>query len=65
MITLETNEKSDNDWNERLLNSPIGTIYHTKEYASVQELLNRKPLFLKFINQKGDIVGQMLVSLYS
>jgi len=65
MITLEINKKSDNGWNERLLNSPIGTIHHTKEYASVQELLNRKPLFLKFINQKGDIVGQMLVTMYS
>jgi len=65
MITLEINKKSDNGWNERLLNSPLGTIYHTKEYASVQELLNRKPLFLKFINQKGDIIGQMLVTIYS
>jgi len=53
MITLEINKKSDNGWNERLLNSPLGTIYHTKEYASVQELLNRKSLFLKFIIQEG------------
>ncbi len=65
MITYEIHEKPDREWNERLLQSPLGTIYHTKEYANVQEFLNRKPLFIKFINQKGEITAQMLVVLYS
>lgn len=65
MISIETQDKPDNKWNERLIQTPFGTIYHTKEYAAVLEWLGRKPLFIKFIDSKGNIIAQMLGNIYS
>ncbi len=65
MITLEVTDQPDHTWNNRLLNSPYGTIYHTKEHASMLEWLGRKPYFIKFLDNKGHIVAQMLGTVYS
>lgn len=65
MITLEINDIPDENWNTRLLNSKSGTIFQTKEFASYTEkALNRQSTFLKFINENGSIVGQLLLSQY-
>jgi len=65
MISIEVNDTCDEDWNNRLLNSTIGSIYHTKEYAQFVKHKGWSPKFLKFIDQSGKIVGQLLVSTYS
>jgi len=51
----------DSDWNKRLENSPLGTIYQTKEYASyIQSRLKAKPLFITFNSKNGDIIAHLL-----
>lgn len=66
MISIEADEKPDSNWNLRLLNSPHGTIYQTKEIAAYLEtVLRSKNIFLKFVNERGKIVGQLLLSTYS
>jgi len=65
MISCEDSEKPDPDWNKRLLKSNLGTIYHTKQYGSVIEFIDREPHFVTFSNQKGEIVAQILLSTYS
>jgi hypothetical protein len=62
MISLTMDDIADPLWNKRLLSSQLGTIYQTKEYAKYLELrLKIKPIFLKFINEKGSIIGQLLL----
>ncbi len=66
MITLEFTEKPDTNWNNRLLDSPMGTIYQTKEYAEFTELArNWETCYLKFVNSNGKIVGQLMLKVYS
>lgn len=61
MITIEKTFEPDLNWNKRLETNSQGSIYHTTEYAYVQNDLNFKPIFLKFVNSTGNIVGQMLI----
>lgn len=61
MITLEIDEKPDTDWNNRLLNSEGGNIYQTKEYGIHLIRMGQTPYFVKFINGKGNIIGQLLL----
>ena len=65
MISVEESESSDKNWNSRLSSSNLGTIYHTKEYADFLISKNYQPIFLKFLDSSGTIVGQLLVSSYS
>jgi len=66
MISIELDDKADSNWNYRLSNSLHGTLFQTKEYAAyVKDVSNWNPLFIKFISEKGEIVGQLLVSIYS
>ena len=59
MITIDESEP-DKNWNSRLLESGFGTIYQTKEMKINLEKQKFNPKFLKFINEQGDIVGQLL-----
>lgn len=61
MILIETNNKPDANWNERLKESPYGTIFHSTEYALSKQIRGNGTLFLKFIDNTGNIVGQQLV----
>lgn len=64
MILIETNNKPDHNWNDRLLGSKTGTIYQTKEIAMYhQHSLGWEPLFMKFTNSSGRIVGQLLIEI--
>jgi len=62
MLSIEATESPDKGWNKRLLDSNLGTIYQTKEWAAYLSSLKQEPLFMKFIGKKGEIVGQLLVS---
>jgi lipid II:glycine glycyltransferase (peptidoglycan interpeptide bridge formation enzyme) len=61
MLTVESSEKADSRWNKRLLESGLGTIFQTEERSKLLELINGKTVFLKFIDSKGSIVGQVLL----
>ena len=63
MITMEKSDKADTNWNTRLCNSGFGTIYQSKEYGRVSKESN-KP-FLKFVNENGNIVAQLVLNGYS
>jgi len=62
MISIELSSTPDPKWNDRLSTSPFATIYHTKEYASVQNDLGNVPIFIKFLDNTGSIVAQMVIT---
>jgi len=61
MISLEVTDKPDKNWDNRLLQTFQGTVYQTQECANAAKLLGNEPLFLKFLNNKGKIVGQLMI----
>lgn len=65
MISVRIEEKPDPNWNKRLLESDLATIYQTKEWALIVSNLGRKPLFLSFLNDRDEIIGQNLVIISS
>ena len=65
MISIKEEYKADPSWNDRLLNSGLGTIYQTKERAEFLSASNHKTLFLKFLNKNNEIVAQLLVQISS
>lgn len=65
MISIENTNEPDSNWNKRLLDSKLGTIYQTQEYASyTNSVLGWNTKYLKFIDEKGTIVGQLMLSIY-
>lgn len=63
-IKIEEEFQSDKSWNERLI-SYNGTLYQTNEYAEfTKQAKDSIPSFLKFINNNGEIVGQLLLLKY-
>jgi len=66
MISVEITDKPDSNWNKRLIDSKLGTIYQTQEYGLyTNSALGWQTDYLKFVNQKGEIVGQLMLSVYS
>jgi hypothetical protein len=65
VITLEFSCEPDSKWNQRLLDSKLGSMQQTKEYGYSKSKVGASPLFLKFITSNGEIVGQLLILLYS
>ena len=63
MISIEIDTKPDTNWNKRLLESGFGTVYQAEERATQLELENVSNYFLKFVDSKGDIIGQLLSSI--
>ena len=63
MITLNIQEEADSQWNDRLLKSDLATIYQTREWGNLLHGNIRKPLFFQFLDEKGEIVGQVLIFL--
>lgn len=61
-ISIDVAEDADSKWNTRLLESNLGTIYQTNEFGEYITTIGGKPIFLKFINSKGQIVGQLLIN---
>ena len=60
MISIEVIEKPDSKWNERLLETGLGTIFQTEERWKLLTKFT-KPIILRFIDSKGSIVGQLLL----
>lgn len=63
MITIDCLTEPDFNWNRRLLGSPYGTIYQTKEIAKYfEKSAGYQHSYLQFLDQTGKIVGQLLLS---
>ena len=60
MISIEVIEKPDSKWNERLLETGLGTIFQTEERWKLLDEIS-KPILLRFIDSKGSIAGQLLL----
>jgi len=65
VIEIQIHKEADNSWNERLLNSKTGSIYHTVEYANFIIHKGWTPKFVTFLDNTGKIIGQILLSTYS
>ena len=61
MISIIEEDKPDKDWNKRLLKSGLGTIYQTAERAVYVKKVGVPVKFLKFIDNSGEIIGQLLI----
>ena len=62
MIDIEITESADSNWNKRLLESNFATESQLLE-AKFQFLSNNQiPKFLLFLNNSGEIIGQLLLS---
>lgn len=61
MISIVHNFEPDPKWNKRLLDSGLGIIYQTMERGSQLKYENRPTHFLKFLNETGKIIGQLLI----
>lgn len=63
MISLTVDTIADSSWNDRLINSKMGTIYQTIENTEYQKiLLGWQHEFIKFYHPNGEIVGQLVIS---
>ena len=49
MLSIEQNENGDAKWNQRLVNSGLGTIHQTNEMKIHYEKKGFNSVFLKFI----------------
>jgi hypothetical protein len=65
MISIDILEKPDLNWNSRLIDCGVGTINQTKERGINFERNGQTPHFLHFLDNKGNIVGQLLYSTAS
>ncbi|MGI0094690.1 MAG: hypothetical protein ACREA8_11410 [Nitrosotalea sp.] len=62
MISVELEEKPDSKWDARLLGTKYGTIYQSSSVAKYHnKSANWESKFLTFTNNKGTIVGQLLL----
>jgi hypothetical protein len=64
-MTIEIYEDVDDTWDNLLLKSDMATIYQTKGYAEIVSTINKIPLFLKFLDPSGNIIGQLLITIES
>ena len=46
-------------------NIEMATLYQTKEWAEMVSNINQAPLFLKFVDNKGKIISQLLITITS
>ena len=62
MISIIEEDKPDKNWNKRLLESGLGTIYQTTERAVYVKKTDVPTKFLKFFDNSGEIIGQLLIT---
>lgn len=62
MISVEVEDSADSNWNQRLLDSNFGTTAQIKEVSNQFLDRDETPHYLKFVNSKGNVVGQLLLS---
>lgn len=63
MLTIDVKDEVDSEWNHRVTKSKLATIYQSREWGILLSEMGKKPKFLEFINQKGDLVAQLLLSI--
>jgi hypothetical protein len=63
MISVEALSKPDPNWNKRLFDSKIGTIFQTKERGEY-DAKNIQPIYLLFKDENDVIVAQNLIKVY-
>ncbi|MGH7884958.1 MAG: hypothetical protein ACRENO_04590 [Thermodesulfobacteriota bacterium] len=62
-LTIEDSSTADKFWNNRLILAQ-GTIFQTTQYFSfVKEAFDWKPKFIKFLDPKGEIIGQIALAI--
>lgn len=63
MISIESTNIPDENWDHRLLNSPFGNIFQTTKLAEYyQEAKGWIPYYLKFTDDDGSVVAQLMMS---
>jgi lipid II:glycine glycyltransferase (peptidoglycan interpeptide bridge formation enzyme) len=62
MISLEISDVADDNWNKRLLESELGSISQINESGEQFITNNQIPRYVKFLDNTGNIVGQLLMS---
>ena len=62
MISVEANSLPDDKWNERLLESNLGTIFQTKERGEF-ESVKHQIIYLTFKDDNGAIVAQNVIKV--
>mgnify|MGYP003389106253 CR=1 FL=1 len=62
MITVESNFEPDQNWNARLLESGLGTIFQTKE-RGIFESAKHKIIYLIFRDENYTIVAQNIIKV--
>lgn len=63
MISIDVSDSPDSKWNERLIQSEIGSIKQSAEIGKIIEKQGKKSLFLKFLDNDGKIAGQLFIEL--
>ena len=62
MITITSTSEPDSNWNKRLLESELGTIFQTKERGEF-ESVKHKIIYLIFKDDNGSIVAQNVIKV--
>ena len=62
MISVEIDTKPDKNWNKRLFESKLGTIFQTKERGNF-ESVKHKIIYLIFKDETNSIVGQNIIKV--
>ncbi len=60
MIQLDISDIPDRDWNNRLLESGIGSVKQAGELGDIYKEQGAKPLFIKFLDTNGTVTGQLV-----
>lgn len=62
MINYQIENKSDSNWNKRVLESKFGTIFQTSDYGIYENIVTKsEPNYVKFCDGNGKLVGQILL----
>jgi lipid II:glycine glycyltransferase (peptidoglycan interpeptide bridge formation enzyme) len=64
MISIITSKEPDKNWNNRLLESELGTIYQTVEQSVHNIHEGRSNIFLQFLGENKEILGQLLITTH-
>ena len=64
MISIDISDSPDSKWNERLIESGIGSIKQAAIIDKIAVKQGKKPLFLKFLDDNGKIAGQLFIKIF-
>ena len=64
MVSINISSESDPNWNKRLFDNELGTNRQVVETGLRFKQVNKKPYFITFENNTGEIIGQLLISTF-